>query len=62
VEMQGDAEIPRKAMVRFFSPQDHNAARSVGKMLADMGYSWHIDNRAKQTDSPHIIDVVLPPR
>jgi hypothetical protein len=62
VEMQGDAEIPRKAIVRFFSSQDHNAARSVGKMLADMGYSWRIDNKSKQGDSPHIIDVVLPPR
>jgi hypothetical protein len=63
-DLQGEAEVPQKAIVRFFSPDDHATARTVGKMLAEMGYTWRIDNLSRQASpsSPRTIEVWLPAR
>ena len=61
--MQGENEVPPKAVVRFFSPEDHVTAGAVGKALAEMG-PWRIDNLSKQAppSAPRTIEVWLPVR
>jgi len=63
-DTQGETDVPQKAVVRFFVPEDHGTARGVGKTLAEMGYSWRIDNLSRQatSSSPRVIEVWLPLR
>jgi len=56
-----EAEVPRVAVIRFFQPSDHASARTVGKTLGDMGYTWRLENQSNAaTGSPGTIEVWLP--
>ena len=39
---------PQRAIIRFYAPADHPLARRIGRELAQMKYSWQIENL-----SPH---------
>ncbi len=61
-EIRSETRLPMTALVRFSLPSDHAAARAVGKALADMGYTWRIENlSARAPASPsRVIEVWMP--
>lgn len=42
------ADAVPHAIIRFYAPEDHPLARRLGSYLAQMGYSWQIENRAER--------------
>jgi hypothetical protein len=63
-EMQTEADVPPGAIVRFYYPDDHATARAIGKTLAEMGYSWRIENftNRPRPSGPRTVEVWLPIR
>lgn len=63
-EMREEATVPRSALVRYVSRDDHSAAREAGKILGEMGYHWKIEIAPKHPDasSQGIIEIWLPNR
>ena len=55
--------VPR-AIIRFYSAEDHPLARRLGTELAQMGYAWQIENFAERPSSPghQAIEIWLPRR
>ena len=45
--------VPR-AMIRFYSADEHPLARRLGNELAQMGYAWQIENFAERPRRPAI--------
>ena len=43
----GAGTVPR-AVIRFYSAEDHPLARRLGNELAQMGYAWRIENLAER--------------
>lgn len=64
VAMGAVAEAVPRAIIRFYSPEDHPLARRIGSDLAQMGYAWQIENLAERTSSSahQPLEVWLPRR
>ncbi len=55
--------VPR-AIIRFYSAEDHPLARRLGNEFAQLGYAWQIENFAERPSSPghQAIEIWLPGR
>lgn len=64
VTMGTAADAVPRAIIRFYSPEDHPLARRIGSNLAQMGYAWQIENLAERNSSSahQPIEVWLPRR
>ena len=50
-EMREVATVPRSALVRYASSDDHATAREAGKVLGEMGYAWKIEIAPNRPDA-----------
>ena len=57
-------EPPQRATIRFYSPEDHAAARRLGRELGQLGYPWQIENLTARSWSygQRTLEVWLPDR
>ena len=64
VATEAAANPPARAVIRFYNPGDHALARRLGRELAQLGYSWNIENFSARSASAgdHAIEVWLPRR
>ncbi len=63
VETRAAADIPSRAVIRFYESGDHALARRIGHELSRMGYSWRIENRSDRPPSEHQVpEIWLPDR
>ena len=61
-EMREEATVPRSALVRYDSSDDHSAAREAGKILGEMDYAWKIETAPNRPgdSSQGVIKIWLP--
>jgi len=61
-EMREEATVPRSALVRYDSSDDHSAAREAGKILGEMDYAWKIQPAPNHpgTSSQGVVEIWLP--
>jgi hypothetical protein len=63
VDAQASADLPARAVIRFYAPADHPLARRIGQELSRMGYSWRIENLSDRPSSKgQVLEVWLPDR
>lgn len=63
VDARASADLPQRAVIRFYAPADHALARRIGQELARMGYSWRIENLSGRSQSKdQVPEVWLPDR
>ena len=64
VSTWGEGEPPQRATIRFYSPEDHAAARRLGRELGQLGYPWQIENLTARSWSygQKTLEVWLPDR
>lgn len=57
-------DLGSRAVIRFYSPEDHPLARRLGKEVGGMGYAWQIENLADRPSPPgrQALEVWLPRR
>lgn len=57
-------EPPQRATIRFYSLEDHAAARRLGRELGQLGYPWQIENLTARSWSygQRTLEVWLPDR
>ncbi len=63
-QMRKEATVPRSAVVRYVSSDDHSAAREAGKILGKMDYAWKIESgrAGPGASSQGVIEIWLPNR
>jgi hypothetical protein len=63
-DIRAAATVPRSALVRYVSSDDHSAARQAGKILGEMDYTWKIEIAPHRPDaaSQGVIEIWLPNR
>ncbi|MBN9559248.1 MAG: hypothetical protein J0H14_00780 [Alphaproteobacteria bacterium] len=63
VDTQASADLPPRAVIRFYAAADHPLARRIGQELSQMGYSWRIENLSDRASSKgQVPEVWLPDR
>ena len=59
--LDAQVEIPNAAIVKFSEPRNHAFALATGKSLANLGYSWRIDNAYSSGSSQlGVVEVWMP--
>lgn len=64
VRTEAVTDVPQRAVIRFYSEADHALARRVGRDLAQLGYTWKIENRTARASpsGQQSLEVWLPRR
>jgi hypothetical protein len=63
VDARASADLPPRAIIRFYAAADHALARRIGQELSRMGYSWRIENLSDRASSKgQVPEVWLPDR
>lgn len=64
INTRAAADVPSRAIIRFYTTEDHAWARRLGQELSQMGYSWRIENWSDRSSSPEhqVPEVWLPER
>ncbi len=64
IEARATADVPSSGIIRYYAREHHAWARRLGQELADMGYTWRIQNlsgRVPSSEHPSV-EISLPDR